>query len=220
MASGLGGSVYGPCSGQKPRSLVVLFHGYGANADDLIPLAYTWGPHLPESLFISLNAPAPHPTMSFGRQWFPMDNFDLARIWDDVTHLASPLKVYLDETLAKNALSYRDVVFVGFSQGAVVALHEALYILDVAGAISYSGFLVPHSHGMPPKSKPILLVHGDCDNVLPISFLSDAQKILKEGQVPFEAWVCEGLGHGISPFGLEKGRVFLQRVLKAHPTKI
>jgi hypothetical protein len=55
---------------------------------------------------------------------------------------------------------------------------------------------------------------------LPISFLSDAQKILKEGQVPFEAWVCEGLGHGISPFGLEKGRVFLQRVLKAHPTKI
>lgn len=216
MAGILSGSFYGPCGGgQKPKSLVVFLHGYGANADDLIPLSYTWGPHLPDTLFLSLNAPALHPSTTLGRQWFPLEDFDFARIWEDMAALTPVLKASIDQQLANHQLSYNNVALVGFSQGAMIALQQSLYLGDVAGAISYSGFLVPHPQGVALKKKPTLLIHGDYDTVLPISCLNDAQKILKEASVPFEAWVCEGLGHGISPFGLEKGRLFLQRILKS-----
>ncbi len=46
-----------PASGGKPRSLVVLLHGYGSNGDDLISLAPLIQPMLPDTAFVAPNAP-------------------------------------------------------------------------------------------------------------------------------------------------------------------
>ncbi len=213
-------SVYAPFKEGPAEGLAVLFHGYGADADDLAPLAYTWGPHLTRTVFASFNAPHVCPTLSVGRQWFDLQDFDLARIWDDMARLVPLIQSSMNELLDEYELPAQKTVLVGFSQGAALALQQALYYMDVAGVLSYSGFLVPHPETRPPAAKPVLLVHGDRDTILPLQSLTAAQKTLKEANVPFESWVCEGLGHGISPFGLEKGRGFLQRILKDHPTKI
>ena len=205
---------YGPHGGGTIQAAVILLHGYGANKEDLVPLAYTWAPHLPHTVFISLDAPTLCPGTVVGRQWFSLVDFDLARIWEDMDALTPSLRATLSQIQKDYNLKESSLSFVGFSQGAALALHQALYATNVAGAISYSGFLVPHLNGLAPQKKPILLLHGDCDTVLPISCLSDSQNLLKKAEVPFESWVCEGLGHGISPFGLDKGRHFLQRLLK------
>ena len=39
-----------PQSGQPPRQLVVILHGYGADGEDLIGLAQPWGAALPEAM--------------------------------------------------------------------------------------------------------------------------------------------------------------------------
>jgi hypothetical protein len=46
MLPSLSGSVHRPASGQKPRQLVILLHGLGADGNDLIGLAPYWAPLL------------------------------------------------------------------------------------------------------------------------------------------------------------------------------
>jgi phospholipase/carboxylesterase len=63
----LDGPRLAPASGAKPRSLVVLLHGYGSNGDDLISLAPLVQHLLPDAAFVAPNAPArlPHMAMPF-----------------------------------------------------------------------------------------------------------------------------------------------------------
>src|ERR1700710_3116759 len=60
---------WGPASKGSPKQLVVLCHGLGADAYDLIDLAPTWAEAVPDALFASVNAPDEH-FSGFGRQWW------------------------------------------------------------------------------------------------------------------------------------------------------
>jgi len=214
MTKNLSGSFYGPWNGKAPDALIVLFHGHGTDADDLLPLSYAWGSHMPNTLFWSINGPEIHPDAPMGRQWFPMHNIHKENLWEDMVSLSPLLKQSLECEMQNWSLTYSHVGLVGFSQGGIVALQQALYQLPVAASVSFSGRLVTHPDGRLPHKKPTLLIHGDADPVVPVKFLKEAQKTLKSAAVPFEAWVCEGVGHTISPFGIEKARIFLQRFLK------
>ena len=61
MTDTLSGPAVIPASGAKPTSLVILLHGYGSNGDDLIGLVPYWRQALPDTLFVSPNAPQPLP---------------------------------------------------------------------------------------------------------------------------------------------------------------
>src|SRR5579862_699492 len=61
-----------PASGQAPRSIVILAHGYGSNGDDLIGLAPYWREALPDTVFIAPDAPQPCPDAPGGFQWWPV----------------------------------------------------------------------------------------------------------------------------------------------------
>ena len=49
------------------RQLVLLFHGVGSNARDLVPLGEALAPHLPDAAIVSVQAPE---GAGRGRQWF------------------------------------------------------------------------------------------------------------------------------------------------------
>ncbi len=55
-----------PSSGGKPRQLVILLHGLGADGNDLIGLAPAWSQLLPEAEFVSPNAPFPCDMAPYG----------------------------------------------------------------------------------------------------------------------------------------------------------
>src|ERR1700755_2829096 len=71
----LQGPIVPPASGGAARSMVILLHGYGSNGDDLIGLAPYWRGALPDTVFISPNAPQPCPGAPGGRQWWPLTSF-------------------------------------------------------------------------------------------------------------------------------------------------
>ena len=57
---------------------------------------------------------------------------------------------------------------------------------------------------------PVLLVHGDRDDVVPAAALFDATDALAAAGVPVQWEIRPGLGHGIDPDGIDRAGRFLQ----------
>ncbi len=131
---------WGPADG-KAQQLVVLLHGLGANGADLIDLAPYWARALPHAAFLAPHAPTPYAEAGFGRQWFSFADRSAAVQADEVERARLVLDVVLDAELAR--LGVRDYALMGFSQGAMMALHTGLRRSGPPRAIlAYSGRLL------------------------------------------------------------------------------
>lgn len=210
-----------PARSGKARQLVVFLHGYGADGNDLIDIGRAWQELLPDTAFVSPNAPEPCAGTPFGRQWFPLTFQVPNERWHGVEQARPVLDAFLDEELAREGLDEAALALVGFSQGTMMALHVGLRRRKAMGAIvGYSGVLVCPDGQLPTvmapeitARPPVLLVHGDQDQVIPPFALQFSQEGLKALSVPVEAHMSRGLGHGIDNQGLRLGGTFLAQAL-------
>ncbi len=209
----IAGPVLPPRSGAPPRQLVVLLHGYGADGEDLIGLAEPLGEVLPHALFAAPNAPVRCAQNPFGYEWFPLDFEAMVESVGLGTPLArGAVLEYLDDLWVRTGLGAADTFLVGFSQGAMVALHIGLSLPEKPlGLVSFSGALVPpegFGTDLLPKP-PVCLVHGELDTVVdPILTRQAAQTLSAAGyQVSFH--LSPGLPHGIAPDGLSFAARFM-----------
>jgi phospholipase/carboxylesterase len=216
MLPSLTGPQQPPASGGAPRQLVVLLHGVGADGSDLIGLAPYWAELLPEAEFLAPDAPFPCDMAPFGRQWFSLQDRSPAAILAGVRATAPILDAFLDDALAARGLDDSRLALVGFSQGTMMSLYVGLRRATApAGIIGYSGAMIG-AHDLPREIRvrpPVLLVHGDADEVVPPQALPMAVKALEAAHVPVESLTRPGLGHGIDEVGLREGGAFLRRVL-------
>jgi phospholipase/carboxylesterase len=197
-----------------PRQLVVLLHGYGADGNDLIALGQHWRTLLPEAAFVSPNAPEACAGNPFGgRQWFELTFRDPGERWRGVRHAAPALNAFLDEELARLGLTDEAMALVGFSQGTMMALHVGLRRpRPMAGIVGFSGLVAGPEHLAADivSRPPVLLVHGDRDDVIPVEALAEARSVLGGVEVPVEWHVSPGLPHGIDESGLDLAGRFLK----------
>lgn len=199
------------------KQLVVLLHGLGADGNDLIDLAQQWQDWLPDAAFVAPHAPDPCESVPFGRQWFPLTLRDPAEFWRGVIYAAPRLEAFLDEELARHGLPASRLALVGFSQGTMIALHVGLRRATAPAAIvGYSGLLVLENGKGPEGLKadlrskpPILLVHGDRDEVVPVEMFFFSKEVLAKAEIPCQWHLCPGLAHGIDEDGLRQGGLFL-----------
>jgi phospholipase/carboxylesterase len=180
---------------------VVLLHGYGANGDDLIALGEVWQSQLPEVAFVAPNAPETIPGMHGGLQWFDLSLRDPSEYWRGVTAARPVLDGFLDAELARYRLASERLVLVGFSQGSMLALHAGLRRSGApAGIVAYSGLLAGPEHLTEVTSRPpVLLIHGEIDELIPVQALHLAREALAGHGMRVEWHVRPGLGHGIDP---------------------
>lgn len=208
-----------PASGGKPEQLVVFLHGYGADGNDLIGLGRHWAKLLPDAAFVSPHAPEPCAMNPFGgRQWFALTFRDPSERWLGVQKAAPALHSFIDGELASLGLQHSQLALVGFSQGTMMALHAGLRRAKPLGAIvGFSGMLAGGEHLSRDlvSRPPVLLIHGDADEVIPVEALAQARELLAANQVPLEWHVRQGLGHGIDPEGLDIAGRFLRNALAA-----
>ena len=215
MPRPLDGPRLAPASGTA-RSLVVFVHGYGADGNDLIALGQMWQAALPDTAFVSPHAPeecAANPMG--GRQWFALTLRDQQELIDGLAQAGPDLDAFLDEELARHGLGAEALALVGFSQGTMMALHVGLGRAKPPAAIlGYSGVLGdPAALSGQAARPPVLLVHGAQDELIPAQALEHTRDALKAADVPVEAFLREGLGHGIDEEGLRLGAGFLARHL-------
>ncbi len=216
QAALLDGPRLAPASGDTARRLVVLLHGFGADGNDLMDLGRQWASLVPDAAFVSPHAPQPCAMAPVGRQWFDLTMRDPDTCWRGVNEAAPALNAFLDEELRRHDLDDSRLALVGFSQGTMMALHVALRRAGaVAGVLGYSGLLAGAEHlSMQIVSRPpVMLVHGDRDDVIPPQALFAAAQGLSAADVGVEFHVSRGIGHGIAPDGLEIGGRFLRTCL-------
>lgn len=210
----LTGPALPPASGGAPKQVVVMLHGVGAGGNDLIDLAPFFQQVLPDALFVSPDAPFAYDMAPMGRQWFSIQDFSPAARLKGAQGAAPLVDAFIDTLLATHGLSENALVLIGFSQGAMMALHVGLRRAQpVAALIGYSGMLLgPDLLADELVSRPpVLLVHGDADEVLPVPALEAAQAGLEAAQVSVEAHVRPGLEHGIDEEGIRFGMRFIAR---------
>ena len=185
------------------RQRLVLLHGWGADADDLLDL----GELLvgPEVSVVALRAPEPHPYGS-GRQWYALQPID----WTALPAARAGLRARLEALAASVPL--QQTVLLGFSQGAAMALDVGCN-LPLAGIVACSGY--PHEGWQAPAQRPpVLLSHGRQDPVVPFAASEALQQALGQtgaqgvNLLPFSG------GHGIDPEVLPAVGAFVRGCLQ------
>jgi phospholipase/carboxylesterase len=199
-----------PVRGQATH-LVVLCHGYGADGNDLIGLAPIWQRLMPTVAFAAPNAPDRCPG-SPGYQWFPISRLDPHLMNSGVVSAAAGLEAFLDAELARHNLPPDRLALVGFSQGTMMSLHIGLRRkVKPAAIVGYSGMLT-NADGLEQfgrEAPPILLVHGDADQMIPAQFLFSSAVALGRAGGAVQWHLSPQVGHSIDEHGLALGGTFL-----------
>lgn len=207
-----------PARSERPRSLVVLLHGYGASGEDLISIADMLGPVIPDAAFASPNAveQMPYPGQP-AYQWFALTMRDPEEYLAGTRSAAPALDAFLDAELARHQLPPSRLALVGFSQGTMMSLHVGLRrkvapaaIVGLSGVIAGAGTLESEITCRPP----VMLVHGAEDDVIPAGAIHLTREALAASGVGVEWHIREGLGHGIDEDGIAMTGSFLRAQLR------
>ena len=220
MAS-LEGPRAAPKSGET-KSLVILLHGYGADGQDLFGLADPLSDYMPDTAFRSPNAPERSAMNPMGYQWFPipwLDGSSEEQMNEGFRRSIGLLNTYLDEAMAEEGVTPAQTALIGFSQGTMMSLYVAPRRAEqVAGIVGFSGRLIEDDLAAEAKVKPpVLLVHGDMDEMINVSEMSAAETALRAAGFQVRSHVSRGTGHGIAPDGLTLALQFLMHVLGIRP---
>lgn len=203
----------------KTKSIVVLLHGYGADGADLLGLADPLGSLLPDTAFVAPDAPERSTMNPMGFQWFPIpwiDGSSQETAEAGMISAAGDLTAFLDTLLAEEGILPSKLVLFGFSQGTMMALHVAPRRADpIGGIVGFSGrLMMPETLEEDAVSRPpVLLVHGDADDVVPPQSLPDAANALTGAGFEVYAHVMKGTAHGIAPDGLSVALAFMREKL-------
>lgn len=193
-----------------PRRVVVLVHGYGANAEDLMGLVSVLAPLLPDTAFIAPNAPQPCDAEPVaGRQWFPISAVEVDSLQAGVRGVAGLFREYLHGVLETSGLGPESMVLLGFSQGSMLSLYVGLQESGLAGVLSYAGGILPE-WSLPKRPAPVLMVHGGADAVVPCAMGRASFEALRGLGYAVEFCERPGLDHGIDEGGLLRGAQFLR----------
>lgn len=202
-----------PASGNTPKQLVLLLHGYGSNGQDLISLAPYWQNAVPEAVFVSLDAPFLC-EVGFGHQWFSLAEYTPEKLLEGV-ELAKPyLDSFIDEQLEKYDILEERLALVGFSQGTMMSLYAGpRRKAKIAGILGYSGALIGGEALGDHNKPPIHLIHGENDSVVPVENYHTAHHILAEKGFDIGGYTTARLEHSIDQQGIESGATFLSQIL-------
>ncbi len=212
----LRGPRHAPVSGGAPKNLVILLHGVGADGNDLMGLAPHWARYLPDTEFVSPDAPFNYEHAERGRQWFSLGDFSPETMLTGVVEAAPILNNFIDKQLALTGLGEEHLALVGFSQGTMMALFVALRrAKKMAGVLGYSGRMVGSSVDSEDVlvRPPVFLIHGESDELISADMMLETVQNLALSNVPAQWHICPNLGHGIDQDGLDIGGHFLQDML-------
>jgi phospholipase/carboxylesterase len=183
-----------PKNGEKPTHLLLALHGWGANAQDLAPLASMF--NLPGFGFIFPDAPFYHPQVPEGRAWYALETQEYLGLPES----RELLRDWLESLESVTGVPLNRTFMAGFSQGGAMTLDVGL-TLPLAGLCSLSGYLhyYPEADKLENTQIPaVLIVHGKQDMVVPLQAAQQARDELKALGVTVNYQEFE-MGHEIQP---------------------
>jgi phospholipase/carboxylesterase len=194
------------------RNLVILLHGVGASGTDLAPLGVALRDVLPNAVFAAPNAPNRFDGGGLGRQWFSVVGINAANRPQRVEQARAGFDRIVAQEIEKIGFGARleSVAFFGFSQGAIMSLDAiATGRWPIGAMVAVSGRLALPPRPMVTSKTPVLLLHGERDDVVPVQETVQANRILNNAGFEVEMRIYPELGHAISLDGLQASGEFL-----------
>lgn len=217
--------LYGPSFEpiKYPKKLVFLLHGYGDNGNNFINLAQNLYDSSVKINFFAPSASSNIPQYPDGRQWFnlypngiyfkeagPTEKEIMKK---DYLKSVKELDQYITKCCLNYNLSYQDCFILGFSQGAMIAFEFCSYLNKAfAGCIMLSGRILSSENDKSFFVKtPLLIIHGDKDEVVPPYHFKEACNILNTGGFLYESHLIKDEGHLVSSEILQLVKNFIKK---------
>lgn len=204
--------VYAGAPLAEAKAVVVLLHGRGGSAEDILSLGRQLHAAVPG---LALVAPEARED-----SWYPQ-RF-LAPIAQNEPHLSSALSLIaeiVDELLGR-AIPRDKIVMGGFSQGACLALEFAVrHAQRLGGVLAFSGALMGpiagrhELHGS-VKGTPFFLGCGDRDHHIPVESVEESAKVIAAVEGAVTKRIYPGMGHEINADELHHAVEMLKSVIR------
>lgn len=181
---------------QAAQSLILLFHGVGASASDLVPLGQYLARALPQAQVVSVQAP--HVSdLGSGYQWFSVQGVTPANRAARVAQAMPVFEAAVADWQRQADVGPAATVIVGFSQGSIMALEST----QLPTALAHRVVAIAGRFAQPPRQAPlgasVHLLHGEQDGVIPAAEGRDAAARLRDLGATVTLDLYPGLGHGV-----------------------
>ena len=182
----------------QAQQLMLLFHGVGADAQDLVPLGRVLAAEFPAAFIVSVAAPLPSEGGG-GRQWFSVQGIDeecrparvdaaMPAFCETVAHWQKAAGVGIDA-----------VALIGFSQGGIMALESTRDRPAIAGRVVSIAGRFAKLPETPNPATTLHMFHGKADPVIPYGFTVEAAQHLVGLGADVTADVIPHVGHQVNP---------------------
>ena len=205
-----------PLSKNKPRSAIVLCHGYGGDGKDISALAINWQRFLPDAIFLCPNGPEICSINPQGYQWFDLSSEKEEIIFEKSLVAEEKLNIFLDQVLNNLQLETKNLALVGFSQGCMISIQTGIKKKEqINSLVGYSGKIINMEHLSDNiNSKPkIFLMHGENDTIVSPTHLLEAKEYLKKQGINVKTKMFKNCEHRIPVEGSSLGLGFLKKNL-------
>ena len=201
-----------PSTIKENAPLLLLFHGYGSDENDL----FSFASELPEE-FLIISAKAPYPMQPFGNAWYAI-NFDAEKgKWSDNEQAKQSRDLianFIDEILAKYNADSDNVTLLGFSQGAILSYAVAFtYPEKVKNVIALSGYVNPDLFELKApetyKNLNFYCSHGSVDQVIPVDWARQTKPFMEQLGANYK-YSEFPVGHGVAPQNFYEFREWLK----------
>lgn len=191
-----------PSSLEKNAPVLIMFHGYGSDENDL----FSFANELPESLFI-ISVRAPYTMQPFGNAWYAI-NFDAERgKWsnnEQAIESRDLINTFIDEVIDTYPVDKNNITLLGFSQGTILSYAVALtYPEKIKNIIALSGYInqeiIPKSLNSEDFSHlDFYCSHGSSDQVIPVEWARQTPMFLENLNIK-NVYKEYPVGHGVAP---------------------
>jgi phospholipase/carboxylesterase len=179
------------------HQLILLFHGVGSNAQDLVPVGQQFAAKYPAALVLSLEGLQPS-DFGQGRQWFSVAGVTEENRPGRVAAVMPDFRALVEQLQKASGVTATNTTLIGFSQGAIMALQSTQTQPALAAhVVAFSGrFASPPTHAA--RGTSVHLIHGDADPVMSVESSRSAARQLEALGVEVTLDVEPGMGHGIN----------------------
>lgn len=199
----------------KSDQLIVLLHGWGANAQNVAGLIEAINMVAIPFKGMIPDAPFDHPLSPGGKQWYGFPpNYDFRRPHDftqqaDLIESRKQLKAWMESLPEQTGVPLEKTIMGGFSQGGAMTL-------DVGPQLPLAAMLILSSYSHAPigpfvTPRPVLVIHGRQDPVVPLAKALDTKAQLEKRGQPVTYHEFD-MGHEVSLDALKVASEFCQRL--------
>ena len=192
----------------RAKAAVVMLHGRGADASDMLRLAEVLAQ--PDLAYLAPEAA--------GRSWYPYSF--LAPIVRNEPFLSSALELIdrLLDGVSSEGLERERVVLLGFSQGACLGLeYAARHARRYGGLVGLSGGLIgpegaPRDYAGQFAGTSVFLGCSDTDPHIPLDRVHETARVLRSLGAAVTEQIYPGMGHSINDDELKQVRTLLAKL--------